>query len=141
MGERSEHLAGSSPSDVGQFPEEMEAQPSVFENKGPRVLKPVPEGEREDLTTAVQGPGGDSRSDRGDPSHAEFADISEHPMATTTRDPQDQPDVQKVDPEFLREHRTDQADEIVARYDKLTDGEKAVLRPRVSKQGDESENL
>jgi hypothetical protein len=140
MAERDEQLAGSSPSDVGQFPQEMEAQPSVFENKGPRILKPVPEDEREELT-GVQGPGGDSRPDQIDPSHAEFADVSEHPFVTTTRDPHDQPDVQKVDPKFLEEHRTDQADEIVARYDKLTDGEQAVLRPRVSKQGDESENL
>ena len=133
-------MAGNSPGDVGQFPKEMEAQPSVFENKGPRVLRPVPEGEREELT-GIQGPGGDSRPDQTDPSHAEFADVSDHPMVTTSRDPHDQPEVQKVDPQFLEEHRNDQEDEIVARYDKLTDGEQAVLRPRVSNQGGESENL
>ncbi|MGV3617105.1 MAG: hypothetical protein ACO1SV_17395 [Fimbriimonas sp.] len=140
MPEREEHLSGSSPSDNGQFAEQMEASPSVFENKGPRILKPVPENEREELT-GVQGPGGDSRPDRIDPAHTEFADISEHPMMRTTRDPQDQPEVRKEDPQFLADHRTDQDDEIVARYDKVTDGEKAVLQPRVSKQGDESENL
>jgi hypothetical protein len=118
----------------------MEAQASVFENKGPRILKPVPEDEREELT-GVQGPGGDSRPDRIDPADSHFVDVSEHPMVTTDRDPRDQPEARKPDPQFLEEHRVDQEDEIGARYDKATDGEKTTLGPRVTKKGDESEEL
>ncbi len=138
MPERDEFLSGTSPSDSGQLEGQQEAQRSVFENATENTLKPVPEDQREELT-GVQGPGGDSRPDRTDPSDSHFVDVSDHPMMTTDRDVK--PGVRKEDPAFLEAHRVDQEDEIGVRYDKATDGEKTVLGPRVTKKGDESEEL
>lgn len=131
------HPAGQEATDAGKLPGTEEASPDNFDPMRESTLKPVPPDQREALE-GVQGPGGDSRPDlTRDPGG--FDRIDEDPRMTTTRE--HFPEVRKEDPQFLAEHRVDQEDEIVARPDKTTGEEIAVLRPRISKKGDESEEL
>jgi hypothetical protein len=80
------------------------------------------------------GPGGDTRPDS--PDNPGFVSADEHPI-----DENRNPPIHHEDPARLEAQRVDQEDEIVARYDPVTGGEKAELRPRISKKGSESENL
>lgn len=123
------------------FPDrQMEAQPGVFVAGQKRINQDAPEFRdvpSEDLERF-----GDSRPDLIDPDSAHFDDISSDPRMTTTRDPADQPEVRREDPELLARQRVDQDDEWAARptgieYSK----EEAVIRRRVTKKGDESEGL
>lgn len=131
--------AGASPSDTGIFSKEMEADRSVFESERPRLNQPV-DDESSDESNGLQGPGGDSRPDETDPRTGEFVSLQEHPMMTTVRDANG-PEIRKEDPEFLEAHRVDQEDEIVGRPNLETGSQEAILRPRKSKQGDESEGI
>jgi hypothetical protein len=138
MTDRDMHPSGQEASDAGQFPEQLEADGRVFDSSRPRVLKPVPDEEKEELQ-GVQGPGGDSRPDVTDPNDPSvgFDRIDEDPRMTTTRE--HFPEVHKEDPKFLEEHRVDQQDEIVGLPQGALGEEGAVLRPRISKKGAESE--
>ncbi len=113
-----------------------EADAGVFESGRPSSLQPVEDPEP---PTALQGPGGDSRPDRRDPGG--FDDIEEDARMTTTRHPDQQPEVQHEDPERLEAQRVDQDDEIVGQPLGPGDEEINVLRPRISKKGAESSQL
>jgi hypothetical protein len=131
------HPSGLSPSDNGQFPEELEGSVKAFRRSPTEGA--IPHREAGNDEGGLQGPGGDSRPDDGQ--GGGFVSVENHPVYDTIRDPENQPTVAHEDPERLERQRVDQDDEIVAVYDRATDGEKAELRPRVSKKGAESEGL
>ncbi|HEY0868272.1 MAG TPA: hypothetical protein VGE01_12875 [Fimbriimonas sp.] len=132
---------GQENSDVGNFPEvQMESQPGVFEAGQTRINQPVEE--LRDVPDDELTRYGDSRPDELDPEGARFVDISEDPRMTTMRRVGDRPEVHREEPEALEASRVDQDDEIVARpAGELFEKEEALLRPRISKKGDESSQL
>lgn len=130
-----EFAPGQANTDIGNFPDrQMEAQPGVFEG-GREERRGGADTGGEDLLQY-----GDSRPDRLE--GGGFDDITEDPRMTTMRDGHDVPEPRKEDPQFLAQHRVDQEDEIVPRpAGPEFDDEIAVLRPRVSKKGAESEGI
>jgi hypothetical protein len=119
------HPSGLSPSDSGQSKEELEGSAKAFRRA------PSDGGIEHKETAEVQSAAEESRREAG------FIAVEEHP----TLDAQRGAPIVHEDPERLERQRVDQDDEIVAVYDPATDSEKAVLRPRISKKGAESEGL
>jgi hypothetical protein len=128
------HLSGLSPSDQGSTTEELEGSVKAF-RRSP-TEEPISHGEGH-IEKGLQGPGGDPRPD--DIRNEGFVAVDDHPVFDTIRE--HQPEIAHEDPERLERQRVDQEDEIVGVYDPATDTEKAVLRPRVTKKGAESEGL
>jgi hypothetical protein len=128
------HPSGLSPSDRGQSMEELEGSTKAF-RRAPGDER-IEHGGNKSRSEGVQAPGSDSRPD--DTSTEGFVAAEDHPVMD---DLGRGPDIVKEDLERLERQRVDQEDEIVAQYDPVTGGEKAVLRPRVSKKGAESEGI
>ena len=120
------HLSGLSPSDNGQFKEELEGSDKAF-RRSP-TEEPIRHSDSDGPSSSPDDPGNEG-----------FVAVDSHPVYDTIRE--NAPEVTHEDLERLESQRVDQEDEIIGEYDPATDAQKAVLRPRVTKKGAESEGL
>jgi hypothetical protein len=128
-----EHESGLSPSGQRDSYEELEGSEEAFRMK-PNWQDRGDVRETPGESDAVMGPGGDSRPD--DMPNSGFTYVTEREIDENRVIP-----ANKEDADRLEEQRVDQQDEIVGRYDPVTGGQKAELRPRETKKGAESEGL